>query len=168
MYAVVQTGGKQYRVSDGDVINVEKLNVEEGSLVTLDQVLVVGGENGTVIGKPFVPGASVAANVVANGKAQKVVTFKYKAKKDYSKKMGHRQPYTQLEITQILTGGDRPSKKAEAPKADVKEEAAKEAVNFKAMKKAELVAYAEANGIAVDAKATKDVILAAIEAAQNK
>ncbi len=163
MYAVIQTGGKQYRVSEGDVINVEKLDVEAGQMVTLEQVLVVGGEGSIVVGKPYVAGASVAANVVENGKAQKVVTFKYKAKKDYSKKMGHRQPYTKLEITQILTGGDRPAKKAE-----VKEEAAAEEVNFKAMKKAELVAYAEANGIAVDAKATKDVILAAIEAAQNK
>ena len=161
MYAVVQTGGKQYRVCEGDVINVEKLDVEAGSVITLEQVLVVGGEDGIVVGKPYVAGASVAANVVENGKAKKVVTFKYKAKKDYSKKMGHRQPYTRLEITEILTGGSRPSKKAEAPKAEAAEEA-----DLKSMKKAELVAYAEAKGIEIDAKATKDVILAAIEAAK--
>ena len=161
MYAVVQTGGKQYRVSEGDIINVEKLDVEPGSVVTLEQVLIVGGDNGIVVGKPYVAGACVAANVVENGKAKKVVTFKYKAKKDYSKKMGHRQPYTRLEITEILTGGSRPSKKAEAPKAEAAEEA-----DLKSMKKAELVAYAEAKGIEIDAKATKDVILAAIEAAK--
>lgn len=163
MYAVVQTGGKQYRVCEGDVINVEKLDVEAGSVITLEQVLVVGGEDGIVVGKPYVAGASVAANVVENGKAKKVVTFKYKAKKDYSKKMGHRQPYTKLEITEILTGGARPSKKAEAPKAEAAEEAA---ADLKSMKKAELVAYAQEKGIEVDAKATKEVILAAIEAAK--
>ena len=163
MYAVVQTGGKQYRVSEGDIINVEKLDVEPGSVVTLEQVLIVGGDNGIVVGKPYVAGACVAANVVENGKAKKVVTFKYKAKKDYSKKMGHRQPYTRLEITEILTGGSRPSKKAEAPKAEAAEEAA---ADLKSMKKAELVAYAQEKGIEVDAKATKEVILAAIEAAK--
>ena len=101
MYAVVQTGGKQYRVSEGDIINVEKLDVEPGSVVTLEQVLIVGGDNGIVVGKPYVAGACVAANVVENGKAKKVVIYKYKAKKDSKKKQGHRQPYTQLQIKSI-------------------------------------------------------------------
>jgi large subunit ribosomal protein L21 len=101
MYAIVQTGGKQYRVCEGDVINVEKLQVEAGQTVTLNEVLVVDG----IIGKPFVEGACVTAEVVENGKAPKVVIFKYKAKKDYRKKQGHRQPYTKLQIKGITVPG---------------------------------------------------------------
>ena len=102
MYAVVQTGGKQYRVSVGDVINVEKLNVEAGQKVVLNEVIAISGDGNTVVGKPFVEGAAVECNVVENGKAKKVVIYKYKAKKDYRKKQGHRQPYTQLEVTNIV------------------------------------------------------------------
>ena len=101
MYAVVQTGGKQYRVSQGDIINVEKLNVEAGSTVVLDEVIAISGEGTTTIGKPFVEGAKVECKVVENGKGKKVIIYKYKAKKDYRKKQGHRQPYTQLEVVNI-------------------------------------------------------------------
>ncbi len=102
MYAVLVTGGKQYRVSEGDVIYVEKLTAEVDSTIELDNILVVNKENGeTVFGKPLVDGAKVTAKVVAQGKGKKIVVFKYKRKKDYRKKQGHRQPYTKLQIEAI-------------------------------------------------------------------
>lgn len=101
MYAIVKTGGKQYKVAQGDVLFVEKLEANEGDLVTLDQVLAVAGENGLTVGAPVVEGATVTAKVVAQGKAKKVIVYKYKAKKDYRRKQGHRQPYTKLVIESI-------------------------------------------------------------------
>ena len=101
MYAVLQTGGKQYKVQEGDVLFVEKLDVEEGSTVEFDTVLAVSKDSGLVIGKPMVEGAKVTAKVVAQGKAKKVIVLKYKPKKDYRKKQGHRQPYTKLQIEKI-------------------------------------------------------------------
>ena len=101
MYAIVQTGGKQYKVAQGDVLFVEKLEANEGDVVTLDQVLAVAGENGLTVGAPVVEGATVTAKVVAQGKAKKVIVYKYKAKKDYRRKQGHRQPYTKLVIESI-------------------------------------------------------------------
>ena len=101
MYAIVKTGGKQYKVAEGDVLFVEKLEANEGDVVTLDQVLAVAGENGLTVGAPVVEGASVTAKVVAQGKAKKVIVYKYKAKKDYRRKQGHRQPYTKLVIESI-------------------------------------------------------------------
>ncbi|QAT39595.1 50S ribosomal protein L21 [Clostridium sp. JN-9] len=102
MYAVVVTGGKQYRVSEGDVIYVEKLNAEVDSTVEMDNVLILSKDNGeVVVGKPVVEGAKVVAKVAAQGKAKKVLVFKYKRKLDYRKKQGHRQPYTKLVIEKI-------------------------------------------------------------------
>ena len=101
MYAIVKTGGKQYKVAQGDVLFVEKLEANEGDVVTLDQVLAVAGENGLTVGAPVVEGASVTAKVVEQGKAKKVIVYKYKAKKDYRRKQGHRQPYTKLVIESI-------------------------------------------------------------------
>ena len=101
MYAIVNTGGKQYKVAPGDVLFVEKLEANEGDVVTLDQVLAVAGENGLTVGAPVVEGATVTAKVVAQGKAKKVIVYKYKAKKDYRRKQGHRQPYTKLVIESI-------------------------------------------------------------------
>ncbi len=101
MYAIVQTGGKQYRVSEGDIITVEKLEVEAGAEVELDKVLAIGGEEGLTVGKPYVEGKTVKAEVLENGKGEKLVIFKYKAKKDSRKKQGHRQPYTKLQIKTI-------------------------------------------------------------------
>ena len=101
MYAIVKTGGKQYKVAQGDVLFVEKLDANEGDVVTLDQVLAVAGENGLTVGAPVVEGATVTAKVVAQGKAKKVIVYKYKAKKDYRRKQGHRQPYTKLVIESI-------------------------------------------------------------------
>lgn len=165
MYAVVMTGGKQYRVSAGDKIRVEKLNAEAGSTVSLDKVLVVGGEGETMVGAPYVAGACVEAEVVENGKADKVIIFKYKAKKDYRKKQGHRQPYTELKINGISVNGEMKSKAAEAPKAEA---AAEETVDLNSMKKAELAEFAAAKGIEVDSKLKKEEMIAAIEAALAK
>ncbi len=95
------TGGKQYRVTEGDVINVEKLEAEAGKTLTIKEVLAVEKEGEIQVGAPYVSGASVKAEVVEHGKGQKVVIYKYKAKKDSKKKQGHRQPYTQLQIKSI-------------------------------------------------------------------
>ncbi len=100
MYAVIQTGGKQYRVQQGDVIFVEKLDAQAGDTVSFD-VLLLGNENETKIGAPVVEGAKVEGNVVGQVKSAKIVVFKYKAKKSERKKQGHRQPYTKVEITAI-------------------------------------------------------------------
>ena len=100
MYAIIETGGKQYKVEQGDVVFVEKLGVEEGETVTFDKVLVVGGDD-IKVGTPYVDGASVEASVVKNGKDKKIIVYKYKSKKGYHKKQGHRQPYTKVEIKAI-------------------------------------------------------------------
>ena len=101
MKAIIVTGGKQYTVAEGDVLYIEKLNAEEESVVKFDQVLaVLDGEN-SKIGAPVVEGAVVEGKVVKNGKGKKIVVFKYKPKKNEKKKMGHRQPYTKVEITKI-------------------------------------------------------------------
>lgn len=100
MYAVIQTGGKQYRVEEGQTIFVEKLDVAEGDVVTFDEVLFVGGDNPKV-GAPLVKGATVTAKVEKHGKGKKIVVFKYKPKKNYRKKRGHRQPYTRLVVEKI-------------------------------------------------------------------
>ena len=101
MYAVVSTGGKQYRVQEGDVFFVEKLNAEVDSTVELTEILAVSNGETLKVGTPVVEGAKVVAKVVAQGKAKKVTVFKYKAKKDYRRKNGHRQPYTKLVVEKI-------------------------------------------------------------------
>jgi len=101
MYAIIETGGKQYRVQEGDVLFVEKLATEAGETVNFDKVLVVSNDNGLTVGAPYVDGAKVAASVVKNGKAKKVLMMRYKAKKDVRVKRGHRQPYTQVKIENI-------------------------------------------------------------------
>ena len=101
MYAIIQTGGKQYRVSEGDVLSVEKLPVAEGEEVVFDQVLTVVADGDVKIGKPVVEGAKVTAKVVEHGKGKKILIFKYKAKSNYRKRQGHRQPYTKVEISKI-------------------------------------------------------------------
>lgn len=102
MYAVIETGGKQYRVSEGDVINVEKLKVAAGDTIEFDRVLAVSDGSSVKVGTPVVENAKVSGSVVENGKAEKVIIFKYRAKKDYRKKQGHRQPYTQVKIEKIM------------------------------------------------------------------
>lgn len=101
MYAIIETGGKQYKVQEGDVINVEKLTAAEGESVTIDKVLLVEKDGVVTIGTPYVAGASVAVKVVEHGKGDKVIAFRYKAKKHVRVKKGHRQPYTKLSIEGI-------------------------------------------------------------------
>lgn len=104
-HAIIVTGGKQYRVAEGDILFIEKLPVEAGESVTFDQVLaILDDEKDSVIGAPTVEGASVTAKVVKNGKSKKITVFKYKAKKNYRRHQGHRQPYTQVQIDAITVG----------------------------------------------------------------
>lgn len=101
MYAIVETGGKQYKVAPGDNIYVEKLDAVVGDSVTLDKVYFVGGEGATKVGTPLISGAKVVAKVVEHGRGKKIIVFKYKSKKNYHKKQGHRQPFTKLQIENI-------------------------------------------------------------------
>ncbi|PLS15646.1 50S ribosomal protein L21 [Bacillus sp. M6-12] len=100
MYAIIETGGKQIKVAAGDVVYVEKLDVEAGETVTFDKVLFVGGEE-VKVGAPLVAGATVTGKVEKQGRAKKIIVFKYKAKKNNRKKQGHRQPYTKVVIDAI-------------------------------------------------------------------
>ena len=101
MHAIIETGGKQYKVAEGDVVYIEKLNQEAGDTVKFDQVLAILDGDKATFGAPVVEGASVAATVVKNGKGKKIRIFKYNAKKGYRKRQGHRQPYTKVEIGKI-------------------------------------------------------------------
>lgn len=101
MYAIIKTGGKQYMVSEGDVLTVERLEAESGEKVSFNEVLAVGGNGDVKLGNPVLTGANVEATVIENGKAKKVVVFKYKPKKDYRRKQGHRQPFTKVRIDKI-------------------------------------------------------------------
>jgi large subunit ribosomal protein L21 len=101
MYAIIKTGGKQYRVEEGLIIKIEKLSAEEGEEVEFDQVLAVSDDNGFKAGSPMVEGASVKGKVIEQGKNKKIVVFKYKPKIRYRKKTGHRQPYTKVLIEDI-------------------------------------------------------------------
>lgn len=101
MFAIVETGGKQYRVQEGDVITVEKLNVEAGEKIVFDKVLMLSDGETVKVGAPYVESCNVTGTVVENGKGPKVIIFKYKAKKDYRKKQGQRQPYTMIKIDKV-------------------------------------------------------------------
>ena len=115
MYAIIESCGKQYKVAEGDVVFFEKLDTEEGKKVTFDKVILVSEEGKVQVGAPYVKGVSVEGTVVANGKAKKVLVYKYKAKKNYRRTQGHRQPYTKVEITGIKTAA---KKAATAEKAE--------------------------------------------------
>ena len=154
MYAIIETGGKQYRVQEGDLLKVEKINAEEGAKVYFNVLAINNGE--LVTGKPYVENCAVEAEVIGQGKGDKVIIYKYKAKKDYRRKNGHRQPFTEVKITSL--GAEAP--KAEAPKSEAPAGDVKANIN---MKKAELLEIAQSKGIEVSNKATKADILAAIE-----
>lgn len=100
MYAIIETGGKQIKVEEGQVITIEKLDTDQGDSVTFDKVLFVGGDN-VKVGSPTVDGATVTAQVQKHGRQKKITVFKYKAKKNYHKKQGHRQPFTRVVIDKI-------------------------------------------------------------------
>ncbi len=158
MYAIIRTGGKQYRVQENDEFRVEKLDAQVGDKVVFDEVVAVGGDE-LVVGTPLVEGYAVEAEVLEQGKADKVIIYKYKAKKDYRRKNGHRQPYTLVKVTGIgaAKAVKESAAEAEAPEAEATKANA-------SMKKDELLAIAKEMGIEVAAKATKAEILAAIEA----
>ncbi len=133
MYAVVKTGGKQYRVSKDDILKVERLPGEAGEVITLDDVLMVGDGKDLTVGEPQVAGAAVAAEILEQARAKKIIIFKKRRRQNYRRKAGHRQHLTVLRVTEILTGGAKAkpaAKKAakkEAPKAEPKKAVEKEA-----------------------------------------
>lgn len=102
MYAIIETGGKQYRVTEGDVLTIEKIDVAEGQTVDFDRVLTVVKDGEVVIGKPLISDAKVTAEVVSHGKGKKILVFKYKAKSNYRRRQGHRQPFTKVRIDKIF------------------------------------------------------------------
>ena len=104
MYAVIETGGKQYRVSEGDILELEKLPAEEGEKVEFNQVLMVKDENGTQVGTPYLEEGKVTGQVLRQGKGKKITVFKYKPKKNIRRKKGHRQPFSQVRIESIELG----------------------------------------------------------------
>lgn len=104
MYAIIETGGKQYRVREGDVLTVEKLPVERGESVAVEKVLAVAEEGGLKAGTPYVKGARVLLKVLGSGRGKKIIVFKYKAKKNYRRKKGHRQPFTRVLVEKIEAG----------------------------------------------------------------
>ena len=101
MYAIIESCGKQYKVSEGDIVFFEKLDANEGKKVTFDKVVLVSSEKNIEVGTPYVKGVKVEGKVVEHGKAKKIIVYKYKAKKNYRRTQGHRQPYTKVEITKI-------------------------------------------------------------------
>lgn len=123
MFAVIKTGGKQYRVAPKDIIEIEKLDAAKGDVVELGEVLMIGDDAKSQIGTPFIDGASVAAEVVEQARGDKVLVFKKKRRKGYRRTAGHRQLHTVLKITEILTGGKTPSKAKAETKADAKPKA---------------------------------------------
>ncbi len=117
MFAVIRTGGKQYRVAPKDVIEVEKIAGKPGDIVELAEVILLGGDGGPKTGSPTIAGAVVAAEVIAQTRSEKIVVFKKKRRANYRRKKGHRQLLTALRITEILTDGKKPSKTAPKPEA---------------------------------------------------
>ena len=125
MYAIIESCGKQYKVAEGDVVFFEKLDAEEGKKVTFDKVILVSEEGKVQIGNPYVKGVKVEGKVVSHGKGKKIIVFKMKAKKNYRRKQGHRQPYTKVEITSIKTAAKKAETKAAIAKAETKKVAEK-------------------------------------------
>ena len=121
MYAIIESCGRQYKVAQGDVVFFEKLDAEEGKKVTFDHVVLVSDDKKVEVGAPYVKGVKVEGKVVSHGNGKKILVYKYKAKKNYRRTQGHRQPYTKVEITAIKTA----SEKTETPKAEAKEAVAK-------------------------------------------
>ena len=124
MYAIIESCGKQYKVTEGDVVFFEKLDVEEGKKVTFDKIVLVSDGKKVEVGTPYVKDVKVEGKVVANGKGKKIIVYKYKAKKNYRRTQGHRQPYTKVEITSVKLAGQKEEKKAEEKpaKAEAKKE----------------------------------------------
>ena len=128
MYAIIESCGKQYKVAEGDVVFFEKLDAEEGKKVTFDNVVLVSDGEKIEVGSPYVKGAKIEGKVVSHGKGEKILVYKYKAKKNYRRTQGHRQPYTKVEITKIKTAAEKAEAKAEAKPAEKKTATKKETV----------------------------------------
>jgi len=140
MFAVIRTGGKQYRVAPNDIIEIERIAGEPGDIIELGEVLLLGGDGGPKTGSPTIVGALVAAEVLEQGRGDKIIVFKKKRRKGYRRKKGHRQDLTTLRITEILTDGKKPSQakvaRPEPKKAEVKKpEAAEKKAEAKPVKK---------------------------------
>ncbi len=118
MYAIIESCGKQYKVAEGDVVFFEKLDVEEGKKVTFEQVVLVSDDGKIEVGAPYVKDVKVEGKVVAHGKGKKILVYKYKAKKNYRRTQGHRQPYTKVEISKIKTAAEKVEKPVEEKKAE--------------------------------------------------
>ena len=116
MYAVIESCGKQYKVAEGDVVFFEKLNAEEGKKITFDNVVLLSEEGKVQVGNPYVKGIKVEGKVISHDKSKKILVFKYKAKKNYRRTQGHRQPYTKVEITNIKLPAAKKEATAEAAK----------------------------------------------------
>lgn len=165
MYAVIETGGKQYRVEKGDLLRVERLDKEVGDTIEFDRVLIIGDGKNVKIGKPYLS-ETVTAKLLENAKADKVIVYKYKAKKNYRKKQGHRQPFSLIEIKSI-GGASKTEKTVPVEKETAADEnkvntVAKKKTDIKlsmSMKKDELLNVAEENGIKVDSKLKKQEII---------
>ena len=114
MYAIIESCGRQYKVSEGDVVFFEKLETEEGKKVTFKNVVLVSDDKDVKVGAPYVKGTSVEGKVICHGKGKKILVYKYKAKKNYRRTQGHRQPYTKVEITKIKTAAEKAETKKEA------------------------------------------------------
>ena len=128
MYAIIESCGKQYKVAEGDVVFFEKLDTEEGKKVTFDNVVLVSDGEKIEVGSPYVKGVKIEGKVVSHGKGKKILVYKYKAKKNYRRTQGHRQPYTKVEITKIKTAAEKAEAKAEAKPAEKKTATKKETV----------------------------------------
>ena len=153
MYAIIESCGKQYKVTEGDVVFFEKLDAEEGKKVTFDKVILVSEEGKVQVGAPYVKGVKVEGKVVSHGKGKKIIVFKMKAKKNYRRKQGHRQPYTKVEITSIKTA----TKKAETKTAKVETAKETETAKKTTTKKATTTAKKETTKTTATKKATKKV-----------
>ena len=135
MYAIIETCGKQYKVSEGDVVFFEKLEAEEGKKVKFDNVILVSDNGKVEVGTPYVKGAKVEGKVIAHGKGKKIVVFKYKAKKNYRRKQGHRQPYTKVEITSVKLAAEKKETEAKVETKSAAKTTAKTAEKKTAEKK---------------------------------
>ena len=164
MYAIIETGGKQYRVVDGDVLRIEKINAEVGNTIYFENVLMIGEGSDVKVGTPYIDGQKVAAEVIEQGRADKVVIFKYLPKKDSRTKQGHRQPYTEVKIKLNQKTDDANETSKVEDKSTEKSENSSAKVSL-SMKKDEIIAFAKERNIDIDEKATKAVLIETIEAA---
>ena len=125
MYAIIESCGRQYKVTEGDVVFFEKLDTEEGKKVTFDKVVLVSDDGKVQVGNPYVKGVKVEGKVISHGKGKKIIVFKMKPKKNYRRKQGHRQPYTKVEITSIKTATKKTATKKATEKTETKKVAEK-------------------------------------------